>query len=236
MTIVEDTSIDNFVQKIGISKFCFRWQKAHILVSEEKREANKQNCFLSINSMVDTSYHHHLILKFLKSGFCVKHIVVAIDAFLQENFCVAYWPIIYLTIVLHCLYHHVIVTLMAISMSSSLRSVMYMLATTSSSSSEPSTHPCQHHSLHVTCLAYFPPPKQAGTQSQHKTKFKTHRRRWRRCLHHDVRGATGCRMSVWIHSGGGGTTCALLRESSPQNWFDKYYKQILQIQSKYKYY
>ena len=45
MTIVEDTSIDNFVQKIGISKFCFRWQKAHILVSEEKREANKQNCF-----------------------------------------------------------------------------------------------------------------------------------------------------------------------------------------------
>ena len=148
-----------------------------------------------------TSYHH-LNLKFLKSDFCVSHIVVAIDAFLQENFCVAYWPIIYLTIVLHCLYHHVIVTLMAISMSSSLRSVMYMLATISSSS-EPSTHPCQHHSLHVTCLAYFPPPKQAGTRSQHKTKFKTHRRCWRRCLHHDVRGATGCRMSVWIHSGAG---------------------------------
>ena len=44
-------------------------------------------------------------------------------------------------------------------------------------------------------------PKEACTKSQHKTLVlsQTHRL-WRRCLHHGVRGATGCRMSVWIHS------------------------------------
>ena len=45
----------------------------------------------------------------------------------------------------------VIFTLMAISMSSSLRSVMYILKTISSlSSSEPLTHPCRHHSMQFT--------------------------------------------------------------------------------------
>ena len=185
MTIVEDTSIDNFVQKIGISKFCFRWQKAHIMVSEEKREANKQNCFLSINSMVDTSYHHHLILKFLKSGFCVKHIVVAIDAFLQENFCVAHWPIIYLTIVLHRLSHHVMShhhchrhldgdlnVLLAevgdVHVGDNLLPPLLLLRTLYPASL------CHVTSmLAMTCLSLiFPPLKEACTQSQHKTNSK----------------------------------------------------------------
>ena len=81
--------------------------------------------------------------------------------------------------------------------------------------------------LATTCLSLiFPPLKEACTQSQHKTNAQV---LWKRCEHHDVRGATGRRMSVWIDSGAGAPLvhhyCGRVApKTNLTNTTNKYYK------------